>query len=144
MEGISAAASVIGIIQLAGSIVKICGGYLQEVKHARDDIIALKRTVADLESTVEKLRECLEGRDGTTLTISSSLVRSIANCLSDLGALKKSVDPGKGKDFMRRFGIRAFKWPLNRTEVGRLIQNLEGYKSSFTLSLQINQTYVCH
>ncbi|KAJ6026350.1 NACHT and WD40 domain protein [Penicillium canescens] len=140
MEGISAAASVIGIIQLAGSIVKICGGYLQEVKHARDDIIALKRTVADLESTVEKIREYLEGRDGTTLTISSSLVRSIANCLSDLGSLKKSVDPGKGKDFMRRFGIRAFKWPLNRTEVDRLIQNLERCKSSFTLSLQVNQT----
>jgi hypothetical protein len=144
MEGISAAASVIGVIQLAGSIVKICGGYLQEVKHARDDIIALQRMVADLESTVEKLRECLEGRDGTTLTISSSLVRSIANCLSDLGALKKSIDPRKGKDLMRKFGIRAFKWPLNRTEVGRLIQNLERYKSSFTLSLQVNQTYVYH
>jgi hypothetical protein len=144
MEGLSAAASVIGVIQLAGSIVKICSGYLREVKHARDDIITLQRAVADLGSTVGKLKECLEGRDGTTLIISSSLDRSIADCLSDLGDLKKSIDPGKGKDFMRRFGIRAFKWPLNRTEAGRLIQNLESYKSSFTLSLQVNQTYVCH
>jgi hypothetical protein len=37
MDGISSAASVIAIIQLAGSLVTICGGYIQKVKHARED-----------------------------------------------------------------------------------------------------------
>ncbi|EAU30114.1 hypothetical protein ATEG_09923 [Aspergillus terreus NIH2624] len=37
-------------------------------------------------------------------------------------------------------GLRALKWPLTRTEVQGLIQNLERYKSSFLLSLQVDQT----
>lgn len=105
MEGISAAASVIGVIQLTASIVKICGGYLHEVKNARDDIISLQRTVASLEGTVQKLKELLQGPHGTRLETSSSLASRIANCLSDLGALEKKIDPGKGKFSMKRFGI---------------------------------------
>jgi ethanolamine utilization microcompartment shell protein EutS len=36
-------ASVIGVIQLTGSIVTICSSYLREVKSAQDDIITLQR-----------------------------------------------------------------------------------------------------
>lgn len=144
MEGISAAANVVGIIQLAGSIVKICGGYLREVKNARNDIVTLQQTVTDLELIVERLKKCLQGPCGTTLALSSGLVRGIASCHSDLETLKKSIDPGKGKDVMRRFGIRALRWPIDRREVDKSIQNLERYKSSFILFLQIDQTYVYH
>jgi hypothetical protein len=41
MDGLSSAVSVVAVIQLTGSLVKICGGYIQEVKDARDDIITL-------------------------------------------------------------------------------------------------------
>ncbi|CAI7611957.1 unnamed protein product [Penicillium viridicatum] len=140
MEGISAAANVVGVIQLAGSIAKICGGYLREVKNARNDIVTLQQTVTDLELIVERLNKCLQGPCGTTLALSSGLVRGIASCHSDLETLKKSIDPGKGKDVMRRFGIRALRWPIDRREVDKSIQNLERYKSSFILFLQIDQT----
>ena len=43
MDGLSSAASVIAVIQLAGSIVKICGDYIQEVKKARDEILELQQ-----------------------------------------------------------------------------------------------------
>jgi hypothetical protein len=43
---------------------------------------------------------------------------------------------------MRKVGLRALKWPLKRAEVEGVIQNLERYKSSFLLSLQVDQTYV--
>ena len=43
---------------------------------------------------------------------------------------------------MRKMGLRALKWPLKRTEMEAIIQNLERYKSSFNLSLQLDQTYV--
>jgi hypothetical protein len=38
MDGLSSAASVIAVIQVAGSLVSICGGYIQKVKHASNDI----------------------------------------------------------------------------------------------------------
>ncbi|KAJ6092101.1 NACHT and WD40 domain protein [Penicillium canescens] len=139
MEGISAAASVIGVIQLTGSIVKICCGYLQEMKNAREDIIALQRSITGLEGILQKLLESFQGRHATQLPTSSLLVNNVTDCLSDLGALEKKIDPGRGKGMMRKIGLRAFKWPLKRTEVDRIIQGLERYKSSFTLSLQVDQ-----
>ncbi|OQD81053.1 hypothetical protein PENANT_c030G04575 [Penicillium antarcticum] len=140
MEGVSAAASVFGVIQLAGSIVKLCGGYLQETKNAREDIIALQRSITGLEGTVQKLFEFLQGPHAIKFPTCSLLVNNVSDCLSDLGALENKINPGRGKSMMRRFGVRAFKWPLKRTEVDRIIQGLERYKSSFTLSLQIDQT----
>ncbi|KAJ9481264.1 hypothetical protein VN97_g12229 [Penicillium thymicola] len=140
MEGVSAAASVIGVIQLTGSIVKICGGYLQEMKTAREDIIALQRSITGLEGTLRNLSEFLQGPHVTKLPTSSLLVNNVTDCLSDLGALEKKIGPGRGKGMMRKLGLRAFKWPLKRTEVDRIIQGLERYKSSFTFSLQVDQT----
>ncbi|KAL4769257.1 hypothetical protein BDW60DRAFT_102654 [Aspergillus nidulans var. acristatus] len=41
---------------------------------------------------------------------------------------------------MRKVGLRALKWPLKRTEAEGVAKNLERYKSSFLLSLQVDQT----
>ncbi|KAF7164918.1 hypothetical protein CNMCM5623_009318 [Aspergillus felis] len=139
MDGLSSAASVIAAIQLTNSVVKICSTYIRGVKDARGDIITLQQTVAGLEGTLQKLKDFLQGPHNARLTSSSALVKNITDCLSDLGALEKKIDPGSGKDLMRKFGLRAWKWPLQRTEVDRIIQNLERYKSSFTLCLTIDQ-----
>lgn len=140
MDGLSSAASVIAVIQVTGSIVKICGSYIQEAKDARNQIITLQRTVAGLESILHKLRELLQEPCDTNLFTSSSLANNISDCLSRLEGLKEKIDPLKGKQMMRRLGIRALKWPLKRTEVEKTIQDLERYKSSFILSLQVDQT----
>lgn len=43
---------------------------------------------------------------------------------------------------MSKLGLRALKWPLKRAEVDKVIKDLERYQLSFTLSLQVDQTYV--
>ncbi|KAJ6107986.1 NACHT and WD40 domain protein [Penicillium sp. IBT 18751x] len=140
MDGLSSAASVIAVIQLTGSIVKICGSYLQEAKDARDQIIALQRTVTGLESILYKLSELLQGPCDAKLGTFSLLVNDVSDCLSRLEGLKEKIDPVGGKRMMRRLGIRALKWPLRRAEVNKIIHDLERYKSSFILSLQVDQT----
>jgi uncharacterized protein YoxC len=103
MEGLSSAASVIAVIQLTGIIVNIlvniCGGYVQEVKEARDDIITLQRTVAGLEEILQKLKGLLQDSnvDSTKLPSSSSLVSDITDCLLDLGTLKRRLILGRGR-----------------------------------------------
>ena len=140
MDGLSSAASVIALIQLTGSIANICGGYIQEVKDARDNIISLQRTVAGLEGVLQKLKELLQESHETRLPTSSLLVNNISDCLLCLEAVEDKIDLGRGKRMMKRLGIRAFKWPLRRKEVDRIIIDLERYKSFFTLSLQVDQT----
>lgn len=142
MDGLSSAASVIAVIQLTGSLVKLCGGYIQEVKNARDEILTLQRAITGLQGTLEDLQKFLQSNDGKTLSTSSRLVSNITDCLSGIRALEARLDSGKGKQLMRKVGLRALKWPLKRTDLEGVIQNLERYKSSFLLSLQMDQRYV--
>ncbi|QKX60488.1 uncharacterized protein TRUGW13939_07633 [Talaromyces rugulosus] len=140
MDGLSSAASVIAVIQLTGSLVKLCGSYIHEVKNARDEILTLQRAIAGFQGTLQNLQKVLQSNDKRALSISSQLASDITDCLSDLRALDATLDPGKGKKLMRKVGIRALKWPMQREEVEGAIQNLERYKSSFLLSLQVDQT----
>ncbi|KAJ5839875.1 uncharacterized protein N7525_005063 [Penicillium rubens] len=135
MEGLSSAASVIAVIQLTGIIVNIlvniCGGYVQEVKEARDDIITLQRTVAGLEEILQKLKGLLQDSnvDSTKLPSSSSPRDT-----------EKKINPGTGQNRIRRFGFRALKWRSNALRW--IIRDLERYKSSFTLSLQVGHSII--
>ncbi|KAJ6060292.1 hypothetical protein N7444_002146 [Penicillium canescens] len=140
MDGLSSAASVIAVIQLTGSLMKLCGGYIQEARNARNEISTLQQAIAGLQGTIQDLDKYLQSNEGTALPTSSRLVRSITDCLSDLQALEMRLDPGKGKKLMRKVGLRALKWPLKRAEVEGVIQNLERYKSSFILSLNVDHT----
>ncbi|KAI3113559.1 hypothetical protein CBS147330_9834 [Penicillium roqueforti] len=140
MDALSSAASVIAVIQLAGSLVKLCGGYIQEVKDARDEIFTLQQAIAGLQGTLQDLHKLLQSTDGMDLPTSSRLVSNITDCLFDLRDLEAKLDLGKGNKLMRKVGLRALKWPLKRAELEGVIQNLERYKSSFLLSLQVDQT----
>jgi hypothetical protein len=139
MDGLSTAASVIAVIQLTGSVVNICGGYIQEVKDARDDIITLQRTAAGLAAILQRFKELLHEPRGTKLS-TSSLANNISDCLTCLEALEEKIELTRGRRTMKRLGIRAIKWPLKRKEVDRIITDLERFKSLFTLSLQVDQT----
>lgn len=109
MDGISSAASVIAIIELTGSIVKLCGGYIQEVKDARIEIFSLQRSIEGIKGTIQDLQKSIQNDDGKALPTSSRLANNITDCLYDLRALEAKLDPGKGKTLMRKVGLRALK-----------------------------------
>lgn len=142
MDGLSPAASVIALIQLTGSLVKLCGGYIQEVKDAKDEIFKLQQVGMDLAGVLSELKVLLQGPNGSRLSSSQTLDSPITKCYSTLATLELTIDPGKRKRVMRRLGRRALVWPLKRTEVERIISDFERYKSTFTVSLQIDQTWV--
>jgi hypothetical protein len=49
MDTLSSTASVIAVVGLTGSLVKLCGGYIQEVKDARDEILDLQQAITGLQ-----------------------------------------------------------------------------------------------
>ncbi|KAL4733015.1 NACHT and WD40 domain protein [Aspergillus similis] len=140
MDGLSLAASVMAVFQLTGSLVKLCGGYIKEVRNAGEEILALQRAITGLQDILRDLYNNLQMNNAKALPTSSRLPSDIIACLSDLQALEAKLDPGNGKTLMRKMGLRALKWPLKRTEMESLRQNLERYKSLFLLSLQVDQT----
>ena len=72
MDGISSAASVIAIIELTGSIVKLCEGYIQEVKDARIEILSLQRSIEGIKGTIQDLQNSIQNDDGKALPTTTS------------------------------------------------------------------------
>lgn len=70
MDGLSSAASVIAVVQLVGSIVKLRGSYIQRVEVARNDISALKHVVIGLVGVLQELGVLLQGPYNSTRFIS--------------------------------------------------------------------------
>jgi hypothetical protein len=142
MEPLSGAASVIAVIQLTGSIMEICGGYINKVKTAKKDIRDLQQEISGLIRVLDMLKELLDRPNGTKLTASHALFNDVKKCSSTLTNLKKKIDPETTQKPIRRWGLRALIWPLKRTEVDATISDIERYKSLFSLALQVDQTYV--
>ncbi|CAI7644813.1 unnamed protein product [Penicillium crustosum] len=140
MDPLSGAASVIAVIQLTGAILQICGRYLNNVKSARQDIQRFQEKVAALSQVLHSLDELILGSDGNKLTATQDLVDNIAKCSSALTNLKERINPETTQKQMRKWGLRALKWPLARSEVDFAIMELESYKTTFALSLQVDQT----
>jgi predicted phage tail protein len=67
MEGISSAASVIAVIQLTGSLVKLCGCYIHKVKDAREEILTLQQAITGLERTLQDLQKFLQSSNANAL-----------------------------------------------------------------------------
>jgi chromosome segregation and condensation protein ScpB len=109
---------------------------------AREDIQRLQKKVAALTQVLRSLVELLRGPNGTKLRITSDLASNIAMCSSLLGKLEEKMDPEISQSRMRRLGLRAFKWPLSRSEIENILDEIERYTTMFGLSLQVDQMYV--
>ncbi|KAL6230736.1 hypothetical protein BDW75DRAFT_221903 [Aspergillus navahoensis] len=92
MDGLSSAASVIAVIQLTGSLVELCGGYIQRVKGARDEILNLQRAITGLQGTLGDLQSLIGSKEGKALPTSSQLIGNLTDCLSNLRALEAKLD----------------------------------------------------
>jgi hypothetical protein len=72
------------------------------------------------------------------------LFKSLKQCLRELPELGEELKPGKTRKTMSRFGARALKWPFTCKQVEKFISSMEGYKQTFTLALQVDQTQVSY
>jgi hypothetical protein len=67
------------------------------------------------------------------------LAGSIKECRSALGGLETQLDRGKANKAMRRFGLRALKWPLKSKDVTKIIEGLNRHKGTIILALNLDQ-----
>jgi DNA-binding transcriptional MerR regulator len=139
-EAVGLAASVIAIIDLSVKVAKLCLQYSTAVRNAKADITRLQTRLSDLGASLEGVKELLDDRNDQALATSRKLVDSLDGCTSELAQLQSRLDPGKARMAMRRFGLRALKWPFDGKEVSGIVSNLEYYKQTIMLCLQVDQT----
>lgn len=140
MDGLSAAASVIAVIDISAKIASLCFQYSVAVKNAKEDIQRIQKKASDIGSTLGELRQGLGRPDGTRLPATRKLTESLQECLVLLQKLEIQLEPGKTRKAMSRLGGRALKWPFKSKEIEKIVASLEKYEQTFSLSLQIDQT----
>ena len=128
MEGLAGAASIIAVVQVAAEISKLCGGYVRDVKHASSDIQRMESKVAALCGVLEKIRKHPEMKANHA---------AIVQCGNDLQSIKEKLEPSTKHKAMKRFGIRALKWPFTSKEVDEKVKMLEGYLALFNTTLHL-------
>lgn len=138
MDPVSAAASVIGVVQLAATIAKLCGAYIGKVKDAKQDILRLRDEFNALLNILTTLHDFMSGPDSAESIVHDELLANIARCFTTLSGFEKKLDLKTTQSAIRR-KLHLLKWPLEQEEVDRVIEQIERYKAMFSLSLLIDQ-----
>jgi hypothetical protein len=143
MEGLGAAASVVAIVQITGTIFSLCWEYYTEAKDAKEHIKRLRNEVKSLQDVIAEIGELIDSPSSAKLAVLSSFNHQdgpLQQCLTDLTDLLMKLDKSQGKSSMRKFGLRSLKWPLSSKEVNNATTAIERHKSLFMLALNVDQT----
>jgi hypothetical protein len=137
MDPLSSTASVIAVIQISERILTLCSEYAIAVKGAKGDIERLNSEVTALFDVLKKVKDLADGPDAATLTALNALTKPIAQCSSELLAIRARLDPTR--QTMNRLGLRSLKWPFKSKEVNIVIEALQRYKTTINMALNVDQ-----
>lgn len=144
MDGLSGVASVTAVIDISAKIASLCYQYSVAVKDAKKDIERFQKMVVNLRDVLEGVKQLTDGSGKTQLSVAHKLAGSLNDCFLLLEELEKKLDPGRTRRVVSRLGVQAFKWPFTSKEVGKIADSLERYEQTFSLALQVDQTWVVH
>ena len=145
MDGLSAAASVLTVIQISGKVFDLCRTYYLEVRDAREDIKRLCDEVTALQDVLTNVADLAEAPGSAKLSIVGLLNQPdgpLQQCGIELQGLATKLELGQGKDMMKQFGLRALKWPFSSKDIDKAINAIGRYKAMFSLALTADQTCV--
>lgn len=142
MDGLSAAGSVIAVIQISDRVVSLCSQYLKAVRKAKRDIKRLQGELGRLKTVLEGAQQILEGPNGARLQTSHRLHDGLDGCSLQLSELEEKLNLGKMGKMMSH--LRALKWPFEKEEVDDNIQILKGYRDALSAALDIDTAYVMY
>ncbi|MCJ1380068.1 hypothetical protein MMC17_003171 [Xylographa soralifera] len=147
MDGLSAASSVITVIQISGQVASLCRTYYLEVKDARSEIQRLREEVNALEDVLAKVVELADNPtidEVQVLKLVNQAEGPVQQCQALLTELVTKLKKGQGTDKMKRFGLRAIKWPFSSIDVKIYLETITRHKATFTLALALDDIGLSH
>jgi hypothetical protein len=138
MDGVTSAATVLSVIQTAWQAYTLCKTYFDEVKEARKVILHLRQEVTSLDSILTNVSRLAEGRDPAKLSSVRLLMQEdgpVRQYKALLDELLPKLDPGKGKNVMTPFGMRALKWPFISKDIEKVLTKIGQLNATLTMAL---------
>lgn len=146
MDGLSAAASLIAVLQVTSAVITICYSYRQGQKHSSREVIQLSDELSSLKDVLDALLRLAEksgASDDTARLATFELLAKpdgpLLNCQSELERLQAKLEPESGWRAVKR----SLVWPLKEGELRKALGALERLKGTMQLALSADQaTYV--
>lgn len=141
MDGISAAASVMAVLQISESVISACYQYYKTARGARKDILEVISMVKDLKGTLDTIHFLLDDDDDAEdprLPLLNSLDRSFTACQEAIRDIANQLGIDLATDSAENIKINFRKkatWPWKEKEVVKILQSLEKYNTIFILAL---------
>ncbi|TVY38543.1 Ankyrin repeat and KH domain-containing protein [Lachnellula occidentalis] len=143
MDGLSAAASVVALVQISGQIYNLCQTYYAGVKSAREDIRRLRDEVTSLQDVLNGVADLADSPASAKLAVLGLLNQPdglVQQCQTELAGLTTKLADGQGNGTMKKFGMRALKWPFTKKDVDAIISIIGRQKALFHLALTTDIT----
>jgi hypothetical protein len=141
MDGLSAAASVIAVLQITESVLSACYQYYKTAKAAQKDVLEVIATVTSLRGILDTIKFLFDESDGDDprLPLLESLDVSFTTCKSAMERIAERLGMEKNpksspKDLTLSFQKKLI-WPWKEKEVRKILQSLENFKTIFILAL---------
>ncbi|CAH0023605.1 unnamed protein product [Clonostachys rhizophaga] len=140
MEGIGVAANLIAVVDLTAKTAAQCYDYGKKAYRAKADIDRVQKEIIALAGIAKNVQGLLSGLNGDTLATSNQLQTAIGDALDQLRKVDEKMALKKGQKTMSRLGLRALKWPLEKSEIEGIVGDLRNCGQNINSALQVDQT----
>jgi ankyrin repeat domain-containing protein 50 len=151
MDGLSAVASVIAVIQVTQSVGVLLRDLYRDIRDARAEIERLYDSVVSLEIIARGLDDLVKQRG--IVMMNSALLEDpkgpLKQALSELQRVKEKLEVQTIDDRFEKLKLsvkqsikRSLKWPFKKEEVLTIVARMENQKSSLILDIDVNTLYV--
>ncbi|KAI9893687.1 MAG: hypothetical protein M1814_005903 [Vezdaea aestivalis] len=150
MEPLSAAASIVTLVQITAQLAAACRKYYKGVTNAHRDMQQLISELTIFSDALVDLQELYQNLGNSPTGISNNLSgidKVINSCKLDLQDLNSQLQVAQqtaGATSSRKTVISKWKWPFKESDVFKIIARLERYKGSLALGLHTDNLATTH
>lgn len=143
MEVVGAAASIIAVVQITGTVISICYDYQSGIRHYSKDVVKITHELQDLRNVLERLADMANSLEDSTSKVLPTLDLlnqsggPLETCKAELELLELKLTPPGGRLKQIR---RALIWPLKEKDVQKTLDTLARQRGLFQLALTTDQT----
>lgn len=148
MDGLSVAASVIAVLQIAKSVGLLLRDLYRDIRDARSQIESLYDSVISLEAIVKGLDDLVKcrGMGMKNAALLDDPRGPLKRALCELKIIKMKLEVqaddnspfGKIRLSIKQSVKRSFHWPFKKEEVLAIVEKLENYKSNLLMDATVN------
>ena len=149
-EPFGLAASIFATIQIADTIITYCKYLIETTRDAPSDVYVIHAEVSATKSFFDRWRSMSQANNDLYERLKSldEEVGPIKGChrvMRDLGKLIKADDANilvgaqSGRERFKK-SLAVLKWPLKAGQATKLLQQLNGYKTSISMAMATEST----